>query len=134
MEFPNRYEQLFYYSLRIRMVEERIIKLYPSDKIQSPVHLSIGQEAVAVGLCETRRAGDLIFGSYRSHAPEIPRVRRQAQHRGWIRRPRHVAETMIDTVGIKIGPFAMIDMFGTPYTSLLRVAETDCMADDTVRI
>jgi hypothetical protein len=29
----------------------------------------------------------------------------------------------IDTVGIKIGPFAMVDMFGTPYTQALRAVE-----------
>ena len=44
---------LKYKALRIRLVEERIIDLYPSDKIQSPVHFSIGQEAVAVGACQS---------------------------------------------------------------------------------
>jgi TPP-dependent pyruvate/acetoin dehydrogenase alpha subunit len=68
MEFPNIFEELFYQALRIRLVEERIIKLYPSDKIQSPVHLSIGQEAVAVGVCRSLRTTDLAFCSYRSHA------------------------------------------------------------------
>lgn len=60
--------QLLYDTLRIRLVELRIIQLYPSDKIQSPVHLSIGQEAVAAGACAALRPGDLVFGSYRSHA------------------------------------------------------------------
>lgn len=68
MNFPSRYEKLFYQALRIRMTEERIIALYPSDKIQSPVHLSIGQEAVAVGVCEPLALTDLLFGTYRSHA------------------------------------------------------------------
>ncbi len=68
MEFPNLYEKLFYKALRIRLVEERIIELYPSDKIQSPVHLSIGQEAVAVGVCQPLHHTDLLFCSYRSHA------------------------------------------------------------------
>lgn len=54
--------------LRIRMVEERIVELYPSDKIQSPVHLSIGQEAAAVGLCSHLRTSDLLFTTYRGHA------------------------------------------------------------------
>ena len=45
-------EPLLRAALRIRLVEERIIALYPSDRIQSPVHLSIGQEAVAVGVCD----------------------------------------------------------------------------------
>jgi hypothetical protein len=30
---------------------------------------------------------------------------------------------VIDTVGIKIGPFSMIDWYGTPYTTLLHVVE-----------
>ncbi|NJN00316.1 MAG: hypothetical protein HC793_01155 [Aquincola sp.] len=32
-------------------LEEEIARAYPSDKIKSPVHLSIGQEAVSVGVC-----------------------------------------------------------------------------------
>jgi TPP-dependent pyruvate/acetoin dehydrogenase alpha subunit len=68
MHCPNLYEELFYKALRIRLVEERIIELYPSDKIQSPVHLSIGQEAVAVGACQSLKPTDLLFCSYRSHA------------------------------------------------------------------
>jgi len=62
------YINLFRKALLIRRVEERIIKLYPRDKIQSPVHLSIGQEAVAVGVCHALKAEDWIFGTYRSHA------------------------------------------------------------------
>jgi pyruvate dehydrogenase E1 component alpha subunit len=61
------YRRLFRTALLIRLVEERIIELYPSDKIQSPVHLSIGQEAVAVGVCDALRPGDLVFATYRSH-------------------------------------------------------------------
>jgi len=30
---------------------------------------------------------------------------------------------VVDTVGIKIGPFSMIDWYGTPYTNALRVVE-----------
>jgi len=59
----------FYRSLyRIRRVEEEIARVYPSDKIKSPVHLSIGQEAVAVGVCEALRPDDIVFGTYRGHA------------------------------------------------------------------
>jgi TPP-dependent pyruvate/acetoin dehydrogenase alpha subunit len=61
------YRRLFRTSLLIRLVEERIIDLYPSDRIQSPVHLSIGQEAVAVGVCDALRPDDLVFATYRSH-------------------------------------------------------------------
>jgi TPP-dependent pyruvate/acetoin dehydrogenase alpha subunit len=59
----------FYRSLyRIRRAEEEIARVYPSDKIKSPVHLAIGQEGVAVGVCEALRPEDVVFGSYRSHA------------------------------------------------------------------
>jgi pyruvate dehydrogenase E1 component alpha subunit len=68
MTLDGFYDRLFHQALRIRLVEQRIIELYPSDKIQSPVHLSIGQEAVAVGTCQDLRPSDLLFGSYRSHA------------------------------------------------------------------
>ena len=59
----------FYRSLyRIRRVEEEIAGIYPTDKIKSPVHLSIWQEAVSVGVCEALAADDVVFGTYRSHA------------------------------------------------------------------
>jgi len=57
--------------LRIRRVEETIARLYPSDKIKSPVHLSIGQEAVAVGVIDALRADDVVAGTYRGHAAYI---------------------------------------------------------------
>lgn len=59
----------FYRALyRIRRVEEEIARVYPTDKIKSPVHLSIGQEAVSVGVCEALRPEDVVFGTYRGHA------------------------------------------------------------------
>ena len=68
MHHKQRYRDLFRQALRIRLVEEKIIELYPFDKIQSPVHLSIGQEAVAVGVCEALHREDLVFITYRGHA------------------------------------------------------------------
>jgi pyruvate dehydrogenase E1 component alpha subunit len=61
-------EDLIKEALRIRLVEEKIIELYPSDLIQSPVHLSIGQEAVAVGICANLSPEDWVFINYRGHA------------------------------------------------------------------
>jgi pyruvate dehydrogenase E1 component alpha subunit len=55
----------------IRRVEEEIARIYPSDKIKSPVHLSIGQEAAAVGVCDPLRDDDVVSGTYRSHAAYI---------------------------------------------------------------
>ncbi len=62
------YERFYSSLYRIRRVEEEIARVYPSDKIKSPVHLSIGQEAVSVGVCEALRPDDVVFGTYRSHA------------------------------------------------------------------
>jgi pyruvate dehydrogenase E1 component alpha subunit len=62
------YERL-YRSLRlIRRAEEEIARIYPSDKIKSPVHLSIGQEAVSVGVCDVLRPDDVVAPTYRGHA------------------------------------------------------------------
>lgn len=54
--------------LLIRRADEEVARLYPSDKIQSPVHLSIGQELASVAVCSALRPGDKVFGTYRSHA------------------------------------------------------------------
>ena len=59
---------LIYEAVRIRRIEERIIELYPSDVIQSPLHLSIGQESLAVGVCAGLKNQDQLFTTYRSHA------------------------------------------------------------------
>jgi TPP-dependent pyruvate/acetoin dehydrogenase alpha subunit len=67
-EGGNNFDRMLKNALRIRLVEERIISLYSSDLIQSPVHLSIGQEMVAVGICEALRDTDLLFSTYRTHA------------------------------------------------------------------
>ncbi|MBI4060289.1 MAG: thiamine pyrophosphate-dependent dehydrogenase E1 component subunit alpha [Elusimicrobia bacterium] len=58
---------LYRLMLKIRLAEERIVAIYPTDKIQSPIHLSIGQEAVAAGVCMALAAGDHIHGTYRGH-------------------------------------------------------------------
>ncbi|MBT4889941.1 MAG: thiamine pyrophosphate-dependent dehydrogenase E1 component subunit alpha [Rhodospirillales bacterium] len=58
------YEKL----LLIRRTEEAIARIYPSDKIKSPVHLSIGQEAVSVAVCDVLNAEDVVGSTYRGHA------------------------------------------------------------------
>jgi TPP-dependent pyruvate/acetoin dehydrogenase alpha subunit len=69
MELRDKVIERLYRSLyRIRRVEEEIAAVYPTDKIKSPVHLSIGQEAVSVGVCEALDREDVVAGTYRSHA------------------------------------------------------------------
>lgn len=54
--------------LRIRMVEESIAKHYSEQEMRCPVHLSIGQEATAVGICHALRHTDRVFSTHRCHA------------------------------------------------------------------
>ena len=61
-------ERLYRSLRRIRRVEEEIARIYPSDKIKSPVHLSIGQEFVAVGVCDALLPTDIVSPTYRGHA------------------------------------------------------------------
>ncbi|MEW5984300.1 MAG: thiamine pyrophosphate-dependent dehydrogenase E1 component subunit alpha [Acidobacteriota bacterium] len=53
--------------VRIRLVEERIVELYPEWEMRCPVHLSIGQEAVAVGVCAHLGRRDWVMSGHRSH-------------------------------------------------------------------
>lgn len=61
------YLDLYRVMLQIRLAELKIAEIYPSDKIQSPVHLSIGQEAVSAGVCRALKVTDHLYGTYRSH-------------------------------------------------------------------
>lgn len=57
------YEQM----LRIRIFEEHVNELYMSAKMPGLAHLSIGQEAVAVGVCAALRTDDYITSTHRGH-------------------------------------------------------------------
>ncbi|PIR32039.1 MAG: acetoin dehydrogenase [Alphaproteobacteria bacterium CG11_big_fil_rev_8_21_14_0_20_44_7] len=64
-------ENLFKQMLLIRRFEEKICEVYNTDVVKSPVHLSIGQEAVAVGVCDNLRGDDFVSNTYRCHATHI---------------------------------------------------------------
>jgi TPP-dependent pyruvate/acetoin dehydrogenase alpha subunit len=53
--------------LRIRLVDERIAAIYHEQEMRCPVHLSIGQEATPVGVCEHLTARDYAMSGHRSH-------------------------------------------------------------------
>jgi pyruvate dehydrogenase E1 component alpha subunit len=61
------YESIYKTMLRIRMVEEKIAKLYPEQEMRCPVHLCIGQEAVATGVCANLSRNDYVLSNHRSH-------------------------------------------------------------------
>ncbi len=51
----------------LRRAEEKVAELYPQQEMRCPVHLYIGQEAMAVGVCAHLTPRDYVFGSHRSH-------------------------------------------------------------------
>ena len=60
-------KKLYYDMLRIRLVEEKLADWYTSGLIKAPVHLSIGQEAVAVGVMAALSPEDKIVSTHRCH-------------------------------------------------------------------
>src|SRR5689334_9435705 len=52
---------------RIRLFEERVVQLKRADEVHGLVHLSIGQEAVAAGVCRQLRDDDLVYSGHRAH-------------------------------------------------------------------
>jgi len=63
----NKLLEIYYNLQRIRKVELKIEELYHLDEMKTPVHLSLGQEAVSVGVCLNLRKEDNIFSNHRSH-------------------------------------------------------------------
>ncbi len=58
---------LYHQMLRIRQVEEAIVRAYPSGEIRCPVHFCIGQEAVPAALAQVIQPDDVLFSHHRSH-------------------------------------------------------------------
>src|SRR2546428_3054707 len=52
---------------KIRAFEEQVHELYKSAKMPGLAHLYVGQEAVAVRVCQAPRPADLITRTHRGH-------------------------------------------------------------------
>lgn len=63
----ENYKKLYYEMLRIRRVQEKIESLYHLDEMKTPVHLCIGEEASAVGVCANLNKDDYVFSNHRGH-------------------------------------------------------------------
>lgn len=57
----------------IRIAEQEIAAMYLRDKIMSFVHFYVGQEAVAVGVCDALIKADKVLGNHRSHGHYLAR-------------------------------------------------------------
>lgn len=64
----NLRRRLLFEMLRIRMIEEQIADRYTEQEMRCPVHLSIGQEAVAVGVCAALEPDNYVMSAHRGHA------------------------------------------------------------------
>ena len=53
--------------LRIRLVEQAIADRYVEQQMRCPMHLCIGQEAIAVGVCAALQPDDKVFSNHRAH-------------------------------------------------------------------
>jgi 2-oxoisovalerate dehydrogenase E1 component len=56
---------------RIRLFEERVGQLKRTDEVHGLIHLSVGQEAVAAGVCGQLRDDDLVYSGHRAHGHAI---------------------------------------------------------------
>lgn len=59
--------QMYRQMLAIRLFEERVNDLYTRALMPGLAHLYIGEEAVAVGICEALRPDDYITSTHRGH-------------------------------------------------------------------
>src|SRR5215467_9030648 len=59
---------LAYRMMRIRRAEETLAERYREQEMRTPTHFSIGQEAVAVGVCAALNRDDVVYSGHRCHA------------------------------------------------------------------
>lgn len=58
----------------IRETEKTIQAEYPNDEMKTPMHMSMGEEAIAVGVCTALGDKARVWGTYRSHAIYLART------------------------------------------------------------
>ena len=51
----------------IRVAEAEIIREYHHDEMRTPMHMSLGEEAICAGVCRALPPGSHGYGTYRSH-------------------------------------------------------------------
>ena len=58
----------------IRRCEEYIVEHYRLDGMRTPMHMSMGSEAIAAGICHSLGSVGQVLGTYRSHAVYLART------------------------------------------------------------
>ena len=72
---PDKLLDLYARMVRIRLVEERLAQVQSEGELPGPVHLYIGQEAVAVGVCAHLTDRDWIASTHRGHGHFLAKSR-----------------------------------------------------------
>ena len=67
----DRLRELFRQMLLIRRFEEKVEDRFRAGELPGFLHVAIGQEAVALGVCEALEPDDLISSTHRAHAHTI---------------------------------------------------------------
>jgi pyruvate dehydrogenase E1 component alpha subunit len=62
MNSISYYKQMLY----IRLFQEKLVEFVNRRFIKIPLHLSIGQEAIGVGICSILEKEDHMYGNHRS--------------------------------------------------------------------
>src|SRR5437870_6494841 len=60
---PDRLLAMYAGMLRVRLFEERVRELFAGGRIPGFLHTSVGQEAVAVGVCAALRPDDYVLST-----------------------------------------------------------------------
>jgi len=63
--------EILYLMLRVRLVEECLLDIFSQGKIPGFIHVGIGQEAVAAGVCSCLNADDFIYTTHRGHGQAL---------------------------------------------------------------
>ncbi|MFB3925153.1 MAG: thiamine pyrophosphate-dependent dehydrogenase E1 component subunit alpha [Syntrophales bacterium] len=63
--------EMLYLMVKVRRVEERLTEEFAAGKIPGFIHVGIGQEGVAVGVCSCLKTEDYIFTTHRGHGQAI---------------------------------------------------------------
>ena len=57
--------------VRVRRVEECLLDIFAQWKIPGFIHVGIGQEAVAAGVCSCLNPDDFVFTTHRGHGQAL---------------------------------------------------------------
>jgi TPP-dependent pyruvate/acetoin dehydrogenase alpha subunit len=109
-EKTNLFFELYRRMLRIRIFESEVSELFKRQKIFGAVHLYLGQEAVAVGVCSALTEQDYVTSTHRGHGHVIAKggdlnrmmaelFARETGYSGGRGGSMHIADTSLNILG-----------------------------------